>query len=241
MPSQTLGSIVNTEQNQSPSDSSYSTSSSESLNNMIPSNDLTWLDQSSVMVSNGSTLPMQSSSLRSAIPSSSNAQHDIISVSPVDTPQTSLTMSNIQSDVSQDSTSYTNETASSPGTSSSGNQAVEVPKTVYSQILSDFFNYSGRFGLINYRQVISEEDGESDSSFEYSTSDDESSDPNIQLCPLNDTDGCEDDCPYIHGELCYVCRTHNLNPFEPEKHLDVSNLRTIKLYKRTKTFLTEIL
>uniref|UniRef100_A0A2C9KFY8 C3H1-type domain-containing protein n=1 Tax=Biomphalaria glabrata TaxID=6526 RepID=A0A2C9KFY8_BIOGL len=200
MPSQTLDSIVNTEQNQSKSDSSYSTSTTESLNNMIPSNDLTWLDQSSVMVSNGSTLPMQSSSLQSAIPSSSNAQHDIISVSPVDTQQTSLTMSIVQSDVSQDSTSYTNETASSPGTSSSGNQAVEVPKTVYSQILSDFYNYSGRFGLIHYRQVNSEVDDDSDSSSEDSTSDDESSDPNIKLCPLNDTDGCEDDCPYLHGD-----------------------------------------
>ncbi|KAK0044632.1 suppressor protein SRP40, partial [Biomphalaria pfeifferi] len=36
MPSQTLGSIVNSEQNQPPSDSSDSTSTTESLNNMIP-------------------------------------------------------------------------------------------------------------------------------------------------------------------------------------------------------------
>ncbi|KAK6993923.1 suppressor protein SRP40 [Biomphalaria glabrata] len=179
MPSQTLGSIVNVEQNRPPSDSSDSTSTTESLN---------------------------------------NAQHGIIAISPVDSSQTSLTMSNVQSDVAQDSTRYTSETASISETSSSANQADEFPN--YSQIMSDFNNYSGRFGLIHYREVNSEVDDDSDSSSEDSTSDDESSDPNIQLCPLNDTDGCEDDCPYLHGELCYVCRTHNLNPFEPEKHLD---------------------
>ncbi|KAI8771894.1 suppressor protein SRP40 [Biomphalaria glabrata] len=149
MPSQTLGSIVNAEQNRPPSDSSDSTSTTESLN---------------------------------------NAQHGIIAISPVDSSQTSLTMSDVQSDVAQDSTRYTSETASTSETSSS---------------------------------VNSEVDDDSDSSSEDSTSDDESSDPNIQLCPLNDTDGCEDDCPYLHGDLCYVCRTDNLNPFEPEKHLDV--------------------
>uniref|UniRef100_A0A2C9LEH5 Uncharacterized protein n=1 Tax=Biomphalaria glabrata TaxID=6526 RepID=A0A2C9LEH5_BIOGL len=41
-----------------------------------------------------------------------------------------------------------------------------------------------------------------------------------QLCPHNDKDECDDDCPYRHGRLCHLCLTHRLNPYNPELHAD---------------------
>ncbi|KAI8771924.1 TPRXL, partial [Biomphalaria glabrata] len=39
-----------------------------------------------------------------------------------------------------------------------------------------------------------------------------------QLCPHNDKDECDDDCPYLHGRICHLCHTHRLNPYNPGLH-----------------------
>nr|KAI8739676.1 putative E3 ubiquitin-protein ligase makorin-1 [Biomphalaria glabrata] len=85
-------------------------------------------------------------------------------------------------------------------TSSSGGQAFEVP-TLDLQAISE--HNSG-------------EQAENDSLAHANT---ENIDSQVQLCPLNDTDGCVGDCPYLHGPLCPFCHMSRLNPQKPDLHL----------------------
>ncbi|KAI8771925.1 E3 ubiquitin-protein ligase makorin-1, partial [Biomphalaria glabrata] len=85
-------------------------------------------------------------------------------------------------------------------TSSSGGQAFEVP-TLDLQAISE--HNSG-------------EQAENDSLAQANT---ENIDSEVQLCPLNDTDGCVGDCPYLHGPLCPFCHMSRLNPQKPDLHL----------------------
>ncbi|KAI8771920.1 E3 ubiquitin-protein ligase makorin-1 [Biomphalaria glabrata] len=62
-----------------------------------------------------------------------------------------------------------------------------------------------------------ETNDEPDSPTEVS-SEDERIEAQYELCPLNDTDGCEDDCPYLHGDICHLCHTHRLDPLDPDEH-----------------------
>nr|KAI8739669.1 putative protein TPRXL; partial [Biomphalaria glabrata] len=45
-------------------------------------------------------------------------------------------------------------------------------------------------------------------------------DHRMELCPHNDTDECDDDCPYLHGRICHVCHTHRINPYNPGLHFN---------------------
>ncbi|KAK0044638.1 E3 ubiquitin-protein ligase makorin-1, partial [Biomphalaria pfeifferi] len=92
-------------------------------------------------------------------------------------------------------------------TSSSGGQAFEVP-TLDLQAISEH---------------NSREQAENNSLAHANT---ENIDSEVQLCPLNDMDGCVGDCPYLHGPLCPFCHMSRLNPQKPDLHLVVSIDRT---------------
>ncbi|KAI8771913.1 E3 ubiquitin-protein ligase makorin-1 [Biomphalaria glabrata] len=88
---------------------------------------------------------------------------------------------------------------------------------------TEFINYWGVNGghesdsSENKRNLTNDEP---DSPTEVS-SEDERIEAQYELCPLNDTDGCEDDCPYLHGNICHLCHTHRLDPFDPDEHYNV--------------------
>ncbi|KAI8798805.1 zinc finger CCCH domain-containing protein 69, partial [Biomphalaria glabrata] len=65
------------------------------------------------------------------------------------------------------------------------------------------------------------EQSELDSPLEASFNGNESNVHNLEICPLNDSNKCVDQCPFIHGPLCHLCHMHRLHPFDPDLHLKV--------------------
>ncbi|KAK6993930.1 E3 ubiquitin-protein ligase makorin-1 [Biomphalaria glabrata] len=106
-----------------------------------------------------------------------------------------------------------------------------VPSTAASsndneENIERWMNYRGEtdgHGFDSSENETNETNDEPDSPTEIS-SEDERIEAQYELCPLNDTDGCEGDCPYLHGDICHLCHTHRLDPLDPDEHYNSEDM-----------------
>ncbi|XP_055882308.1 uncharacterized protein LOC129925785 [Biomphalaria glabrata] len=185
--------------------------SSTLSSNLVSSNNPPSL-MSSTAPNYGSTFATQPSSTPSSNLVSSNNSPSLMSSTAPNTPQLSL---NMPSDTVQESS-----------IDSSNQFALQFTNNTNEHMARVMDNTEGN----------SESEEEIDRNLpEVSMPEEEIIDRRKQLCPHNDKDECDDDCPYRHGRLCHLCLTHRLNPYNPELHADVSVANTMSGYGRAST------
>nr|KAI8739643.1 putative protein TPRXL; partial [Biomphalaria glabrata] len=174
-----------------PSETRTSTSAPQRINNAMPLNDLTEIRQTLDVISNGSTFSTQPSSTPSSNLLSSNNPPYLMSSTVPNTSQLSL---NIPSGTVPESS-----------IASSNQSTLHINNNTMARAEGN-----------------SESEAEVDRNLpeEVSMPKKEIIDRRKQLCPHNDTDECDDDCPYLHGRICHMCHTHRINPNNPGLHFN---------------------
>ncbi|KAK6993901.1 TPRXL protein [Biomphalaria glabrata] len=192
--------------------------SSTPSSNLLSSNNSPFL-MSSTAPNSGSTFPTQPSSTQSSNLVSSNNSPSLMSSTAPNTPQLSLSTNNPPSLMS----------STAPNTSQ---LSLNIPSdTVQESSIDSGNQFTLQFNnntnelmasSMDYTEGNSEPETEIDTNLpeEVSMPEEEIIDRRKQLCPHNDKDECDDDCPYRHGRLCHLCLTHRLNPYNPELHAD---------------------
>ncbi|KAK6993931.1 TPRXL protein, partial [Biomphalaria glabrata] len=197
-----------------PSETRTLTSAPQRIHSTMPLNDLPVIPQTLDVISSVSTFPTQPSST----PSSNNPPYLMSSTAP-NTPQLSLSPNNPPSLMSSTAPSTPQLSLNIP---SATVQESSIDSS--DQYTLEFNNNANEpmASSMDYTEGNSESETEIDRNLpeEVSMPEEEIIDRPKQLCPHNDTDECDDDCPFLHGRLCHLCHTHRLNPFNPELHAD---------------------
>ncbi|XP_055882317.1 uncharacterized protein LOC106060725 [Biomphalaria glabrata] len=205
--------------------------SSTPSSNLLSSNNSPSL-MSSTAPNSGSTFPTQPSSTPSSNLLSSNNSPSLMSstapnsgstfpTQPSSTPSSNLLSSN--NPPSLMSSTAPNTSQLSLNITSATVQESSIDSS--NQFTFQFNNNTNELmaSAMDYTEGNSESETEIDRNLpeEVSMPEKEIIDRRKQLCPHNDTDECDDDCPYRHGRLCHLCLTHRLNPYNPELHADL--------------------
>ncbi|XP_055882344.1 mucin-2-like [Biomphalaria glabrata] len=199
-----------------PSETRTLTSAPQRIHSTMSLNDLPVIPQTLDVISSVSTFPTQPSST----PSSNNPPYLMSSTAP-NTPQLSLSpnnppylMSSTAPSTPQLSLNIPSATVQESSIDSSDQYTLEFNNNANEPMASS----------MDYTEGNSESETEIDRNLpeEVSMPEEEIIDRPKQLCPHNDTDECDDDCPFLHGRLCHLCHTHRLNPYNPELHADCS-------------------
>ncbi|KAI8771895.1 TPRXL [Biomphalaria glabrata] len=191
--------------------------SSTPSSNLVSSNNPPFL-MSSTAPNSGSTFPTQPSSTPSSNLVSSNNSPSLMSSTAPNTPQLSLStnsppslMSSTAPNTPQLSLNMPSATVQESSIDSSNQFTLQFNNNTNEDMARVMDNTEGN----------SESEEEIDRNLpEVSMPEEEIIDRRKQLCPHNDKDECDDDCPYRHGRLCHLCLTHRLNPYNPELHAD---------------------
>ncbi|KAK0044623.1 TPRXL, partial [Biomphalaria pfeifferi] len=214
-----------------PSETRILTNAPQRINSTMPLSDLTVIRQTLDVISSGSTFPTQPSPTPSSYLLSSNNPPPLASstasnsgstfpTQPSPTPSSNLLssnntpslMSSTAPSTSQLSLNMPSDTVQESSIASSNQFTLQFNNNTNEHMVRAMDNTEGN----------SESETEIDRNVpeEVSMPVEEIIDRRKQLCPHNDKDECDDDCPYLHGRLCHLCLTHRLNPYNPELHAD---------------------
>ncbi|KAK6993900.1 TPRXL protein, partial [Biomphalaria glabrata] len=191
--------------------------SSTPSSNLVSSNNSPSL-MSSTAPNSGSTFPTQPSSTPSSNLVSSNNSPSLMSSTAPNTPQLSLSTNNPPSLMSSTAPNTPQLSLNMPSATVQ-ESSIDSSNQFTLQFNNNTNEHMAR--VMDNTEGNSESEEEIDRNLpEVSMPEEEIIDRRKQLCPHNDKDECDDDCPYRHGRLCHLCLTHRLNPYNPELHAD---------------------
>nr|KAI8739665.1 putative protein TPRXL; partial [Biomphalaria glabrata] len=200
--------------------------SSTPSSNFLSSNNPPSL-MSSTAPNRGSTFPTQPSSTQSSNFLSSNNPPSLMSSTAPNSWSTFLTQTS--STPSSNFLSPNNTPFLMSSTAPNTPQlSLNIPSVTVPESSIDFSNQLTLQFNNNTNEHMDRVEGNSESEAEVernlpevvSMPEEEIIDHRMELCPHNDTDECDDDCPYLHGRICHVCHTHRINPYNPGLHFN---------------------